>query len=122
MRTSTSVSACRHCQHYITEGRRGGQCQQLGTPVKGSWRACPLAIPPFAPSWEDIGVISGGLAMWSEPSFTLDKADATDECGNVPTPVEVRSEVHHQMSVDLSLNPPAEIKMPCLVTSEAEVA
>ena len=29
-------------------------CQQLGVPVRGGWRACSLALPPFAPSWENI--------------------------------------------------------------------
>jgi hypothetical protein len=29
-------------------------CQQLGVPVRGSWKACALALPPFAPSWESI--------------------------------------------------------------------
>ena len=46
------TSACRYCRYYKTEGRRGGLCQQLGAPVQGSWSACSLAIPPFAPSWE----------------------------------------------------------------------
>jgi hypothetical protein len=46
------TSACRCCQHYTPEGRRGGQCQQLHVPVKGGWKACQLAIPAFAMSWE----------------------------------------------------------------------
>lgn len=48
------ASACRYCRHYCVEGRRGGMCQQLGVPVRGSWKACSLALPPFAPSWESI--------------------------------------------------------------------
>jgi len=48
------TSACRLCRHYQTEGRRGGMCQQLGVPVRASWKACSLALPPFAPSWESI--------------------------------------------------------------------
>lgn len=44
--------ACRHCRNYQPEGRRGGQCQQLGVPVHGSWPACSLMISPFAPTWE----------------------------------------------------------------------
>lgn len=48
------ASACRYCRHYNVEGRRGGMCQQLGVPVRGGWRACSLALPPFAPSWENI--------------------------------------------------------------------
>lgn len=46
------VSVCRHCQNYYLEGRRGGYCTQLSSPVQGCWKACALAIPPFAPSWE----------------------------------------------------------------------
>lgn len=46
------VSLCRHCQNYRLEGRRGGHCSQLGSLVQGRWKACSLAIPPFAPSWE----------------------------------------------------------------------
>lgn len=29
-------------------------CQQLGVPVKANWKACSLALPPFAPSWESL--------------------------------------------------------------------
>lgn len=48
------TSACRYCRHYQPEGRRGGMCHQLGTPVQASWKACSLALPPFAPSWESL--------------------------------------------------------------------
>ncbi|MCF2149387.1 hypothetical protein IQ276_023735 [Desmonostoc muscorum LEGE 12446] len=48
------ASACKYCRHYQPEGRRGGMCQQLGAPVQASWKACSLAIPPFAPSWETL--------------------------------------------------------------------
>jgi len=36
--------------HYQVEGRRGGNCQQLGVPVQSQWQACPLAKPCFATS------------------------------------------------------------------------
>lgn len=48
------TSACRYCRHYQPEGRRGGMCQQLGAPVQAGWKACPLALPAFAPSWETL--------------------------------------------------------------------
>ncbi len=48
------TSACRYCRHYQPEGRRGGMCQQLSAPVQACWKACPLAIPAFAPSWETL--------------------------------------------------------------------
>jgi hypothetical protein len=46
-----SVSACRRCQFYTLEGRRGGQCQLLNVSVQGSWSACTLAAAPFTPTW-----------------------------------------------------------------------
>ncbi|MEI2583385.1 hypothetical protein [Scytonema sp. PRP1] len=48
------TSACKYCRYYKLEGRRGGFCQQLGAPVLGNWKACSLALPPFAPSWENL--------------------------------------------------------------------
>jgi hypothetical protein len=48
------ASACRYCRHYQPEGRRGGNCQKLGAPVQGTWKACNLALPAFAPSWETL--------------------------------------------------------------------
>jgi hypothetical protein len=58
-----SASACKYCRHYNPEGRRGGQCQQLGAPVLGSWKACSLALPAFAPSWETLEDV------WSLPQM-----------------------------------------------------
>lgn len=63
MSTATQLtSACRHCRFYSPEGRRGGQCQQLGVPVQSSWKPCPLAIPAFAPSWESLE----GIMAWQD--------------------------------------------------------
>jgi hypothetical protein len=58
------TSACRYCRYYNLEGRRGGFCQQLGAPVRGNWKACSLALPPFAPSWENLEDV------WSLPDAT----------------------------------------------------
>ncbi|MBD2249782.1 hypothetical protein [Nostoc parmelioides] len=58
------TSACRYCRHYKPEGRRGGMCQQLGAPVQACWKACSLALPPFAPSWETLE------DAWSLPDAT----------------------------------------------------
>ena len=57
------ISFCRHCQNYSLEGRRGGYCSQLGSLVQGGWKACSLAIPPFAPSWESPSGIKHELAQ-----------------------------------------------------------
>ncbi|MBD2770551.1 hypothetical protein [Iningainema tapete] len=58
------TSACRYCRYYQPEGRRGGVCQQLGAPVQANWKACSLALPPFAPSWESLEDV------WSLPDAT----------------------------------------------------
>ncbi|PMB04661.1 hypothetical protein CEN45_04090 [Fischerella thermalis CCMEE 5198] len=58
------TSACKYCRYYQPEGRRGGMCQQLGAPVQASWKACSLALPPFAPSWEKLEDV------WSLPDAT----------------------------------------------------
>jgi hypothetical protein len=64
---SQSAPACRHCRYYIPEGRRGGHCQQLNVAVQGGWKACSLAIPPFAPSWENLEQIM----RWQERALAV---------------------------------------------------
>ena len=66
------TSACKYCRHYQPEGRRGGMCQQFGSPVQAGWKACSLALPPFAPSWETLE------DAWDLP-------DATRVLGSSPT-------------------------------------
>ncbi len=50
------ISSCRFCQYYQSEGRRGGMCQQLGVPVRATWKACAFAMPTFSSSssWEKL--------------------------------------------------------------------
>ncbi|MCW6034866.1 hypothetical protein K4A83_01060 [Spirulina subsalsa FACHB-351] len=62
------TSTCRLCSYYQPEGRRGGLCAQLGVPVKGCWKACSLAVQPFAhtnwtPLGEDIALLEQSLAL-----------------------------------------------------------
>ncbi|BAZ47873.1 hypothetical protein NIES4103_04770 [Nostoc sp. NIES-4103] len=71
------TSACRYCRHYKPEGRRGGMCQQLGAPVQASWKACSLALPPFAPSWESLE------DAWSLPDATRILASSGSMASNV---------------------------------------
>lgn len=71
------TSACRACRYYRPEGRRGGLCQQLGVPVRGSWSACSLALPPFAPSWEKLE----GIVVWPEETLKIQQA-ASAECAS----------------------------------------
>lgn len=52
--TNLLVSACRYCRYYKSEGRRGGMCQLMDVSVHSGWKACALAIPAFAPSWENL--------------------------------------------------------------------
>lgn len=52
--SNTLTSACKYCRHYQPEGRRGGMCQKLSAPVQSGWKACSLAIPAFAPTWESL--------------------------------------------------------------------
>lgn len=59
-------SACRHCQFYSPEGRRGGICSQLGVPVKAEWKSCHLSIPAFDSQWETLPEIAR-----LEKSFSL---------------------------------------------------
>ncbi|MBW4651152.1 MAG: hypothetical protein KME06_21045 [Kastovskya adunca ATA6-11-RM4] len=76
MKTSNFLtSACRLCRYYKPEGRRGGMCQQLGAPVRGSWNACKLALPAFAPSWETIEEV----LVWQNEKLKLSKTFTTTD-------------------------------------------
>lgn len=62
------TTACRVCRYYQPQGRRGGTCDQLGVPVRASWKACSLALPPFTTSWEKMEV------LWQEENQFLKEA------------------------------------------------
>jgi hypothetical protein len=67
-RSDSPVSACRHCRHYVPEGRRGGTCGQLNDVlVQGSWKACSLASPVFAANWQFERIVT----LHSEPIARL---------------------------------------------------
>jgi len=57
-------------------------CQQLGVPVKANWKACSLALPPFAPSWESFEQI------WLDDQrmFREDLATTCSQRNSQPTP------------------------------------
>jgi hypothetical protein len=57
----SSVIACRLCQHYRPEGRRGGICRKLDVPVAATWEACSLASHPFELSWQSANNINSFL-------------------------------------------------------------
>lgn len=88
-----STSACRCCRYYQPEGRRGGACEQLGVPVRGSWKACSLAMPPFAPSWETLE----GMIILEEALFSV-KDDVVLPCSLE----ESRSQQSEEKSVTVS--------------------
>ncbi|AFY36940.1 hypothetical protein Lepto7376_0512 [[Leptolyngbya] sp. PCC 7376] len=64
---SCSISSCKNCSHFRTEGRRGGICEQFGTFTDPAWSACPLAIAAFESATEEIQPLAA-----LEHSFTLE--------------------------------------------------
>lgn len=63
-----TTMACRYCRYYSPEGRRGGICQKLMTPVKSNWKSCSLASHPFAPTWENLN----GMVVWDKQIDNLE--------------------------------------------------
>ncbi len=47
------TSACRYCRFYQPDGLHRGACQQLNVSVHSDWKACQLALPAFANTWEN---------------------------------------------------------------------
>ncbi|ERN40781.1 hypothetical protein KR51_00027700 [Rubidibacter lacunae KORDI 51-2] len=79
-----SPSICRYCRSYTPVGRRGGNCQKLGVPVRATWQACSLADSPFASPWQ----------RWEATLALLDDAVATagaDGWRGVPTAIATES-------------------------------
>ena len=64
---ASTCGSCRYCRYFTPEGRRGGHCEQLGVPVESKWKACMLALPPFAPSWETLEQ----NVVWQSETFML---------------------------------------------------
>jgi hypothetical protein len=54
IKSNISTSKCTFCRHYKLQRGSAGHCQLLNAPVRGGWKACSLALGPFAPSWEHI--------------------------------------------------------------------
>lgn len=63
--SSSAISACRHCQFYSPQGRRGGHCKKLNVSVKGQWEACSLATPPFVAAWRELESIT----VWTQKAL-----------------------------------------------------
>lgn len=98
MATSTAlVSACRFCQYYTPEGRRGGQCKKLGAAVESHWKSCSLAIPAFSPSWEELQqvIIAQESAQAEGSQFVHHSQKLESQMTSVSsTPVEADSDRH----------------------------
>lgn len=74
------TSSCRYCRYYQSEGRRGGNCQQLGVAVQGQWKACMLAASPFNSVWEDLEKIvdlENALSLTYSAKSFAESADQT---------------------------------------------
>ena len=99
MKTATyAISACQFCRYYELQGRRGGTCQQLGVPVKAGWKACSLALPPFAPSWETLEEI------WQNDGLMLkeDMAVAYSQGSSQPSlPVQTMASTSDPLMTEL---------------------
>ena len=103
MQTSnTLTSACRFCRYYQLEGRRGGHCQMLNAPVKGTWKACSLGFPPFAPSWEHL-----------EQLMTLESAEAQMHESLEPMPAE-------KVEVEVETVPVCQYPLPAQLVSVSQ--
>ena len=77
--SGNSITACRLCQHYNPEGRRGGLCGRLDVPVHSSWDACSLATHPFDTSWKPTNtfkpLLCDSLAESLHETIALVRAD-----------------------------------------------
>ncbi|NJN72096.1 MAG: hypothetical protein HC799_04410 [Limnothrix sp. RL_2_0] len=46
-KNNSSVSTCKNCGCFQSEGRRGGTCGLFNTFADSDWAVCPLAVPIF---------------------------------------------------------------------------
>lgn len=52
-KNNSSISTCKNCSCFQSEGRRGGTCGVFNTFADSEWKACPLAIPIFEEMQEE---------------------------------------------------------------------
>ncbi|MEB3338714.1 MAG: hypothetical protein VKJ46_14690 [Leptolyngbyaceae bacterium] len=60
----------------------------MSVPVQGAWKACPLTIPPFAPSWESLEE----AWLWQEENCISDEEVLARSPQSTPEPTTIRSE------------------------------
>lgn len=76
------TSACRYCRFYRPEGLHGGACQQLGVSVQSKWKACQLALPAFASTWENAEELAA--ANWQvELPQVIENSEQVDRVVNL---------------------------------------
>lgn len=85
---SSPISACRHCQFYSPEGRRGGHCRKLNVSVQSRWDACSLGVPPFAATWRELE----SIAVWKQKVLSHEELSLVVE-GSISSDLFVESEV-----------------------------
>jgi hypothetical protein len=81
------TSACRHCRFYRPEGMHGGACQQLNVSVHSDWKACQLALPAFATTWDNVEELAHRQAQVvktiSSKQFQMVELELVDRSINV---------------------------------------
>jgi hypothetical protein len=102
-----AVSACRHCQFYKPEGRRGGHCQQLDVPVQGQWQACSLSLPPFAQR-SSSPKLTGSIPLPSIPLPSLP----------LVVPLQVSAKMHTPLAFPTPLTLPTPLALSELPRSD----
>jgi len=81
------TSACRYCRNYSPEGRRGGNCAQLGVQVQANWKSCSFALPPFVTTWEklqDIVLLENSLNMYEDRTETIELVEKVNPAKAIP--------------------------------------
>lgn len=93
-----SISLCRHCRHYIPEGRRGGSCQKLNVSVKSQWTACSLSAPPFLPPWNRLG----DILIWQQKALEVQGSVEANAFRDDIDSQEVTSQAVPTLSIEAS--------------------
>jgi hypothetical protein len=117
------TSACRHCQHYEPEGRRGGYCKQLSVAVQGAWSACALAIPPFSPTWEnfeDIMLWQKKTLAAMEESVLVESLDTRSHSQTHSETVEVSQPLSDRATSEQSFNSASSQRMARALPTEPQ--
>lgn len=99
------VSSCNRCHFYTPEGRRGGQCGQLGVPVQSHWASCSLAVPAFAASLIEMKPLDF-LPQPAELTFP----EVVLEAALLEAALEAPSVPGHQPAVQSQGSAPARIR------------